>query len=311
MEILGKGSMGSVSRVRKRDEAVGGSARPQFVKKHCTPPPPPSSSSFSSPAAPLSNRKVLQSCGLSGCCPFSPFTRIKGENAFAWIGGGSNGIDDENSITSDLTCSNQKKVKHHQTPSMLSWPRSASRDSSTQNKNRYTTQKTGSTWTGLRTCIGIKDESPSKNNSSVPSCQSTNEKAITRPDSERHLQPSSMIRSHKGKKAPSSSSSSSSPSSFYALKSIHLNRCSSPEYQLELKNEVEILKSLDHPNIVRAIETFDFRHRLFIVLELCSGGDLYTREPYTEAAAKRICKSIFSAVAYLHSKGIIHRGEFI
>ena len=117
-----------------------------------------------------------------------------------------------------------------------------------------------------------------------------------------------MIRNHKGK-TMSSSTSSSSSSSFYALKSIHLNRCSSPEYQLELKNEVEILKSLDHPNIVRAIETFDYRHRLFIVLELCSGGDLYTREPYTEAAAKRICKSLFSAVAYLHSKDIIHRGE--
>ena len=44
-----------------------------------------------------------------------------------------------------------------------------------------------------------------------------------------------------------------------------------------------------------------------MVLEICSGGDLYTREPYTEAAAQTIVKSLFSAVAYLHSHGIVHR----
>lgn len=38
---------------------------------------------------------------------------------------------------------------------------------------------------------------------------------------------------------------------------------------MELKNEVAILKEMDHPNIVRAIETFQYRKRLFLVLELC------------------------------------------
>ena len=94
---------------------------------------------------------------------------------------------------------------------------------------------------------------------------------------------------------------------YYALKSIILDRCSSKEFCDELKNEVEILKSLDHPNIVRAIETFNYHNRLFIVLELCSGGDLYTRDPYTEAAARKIITSLFKAVAYLHINGIVHR----
>lgn len=88
---------------------------------------------------------------------------------------------------------------------------------------------------------------------------------------------------------------------YYALKSIILDRCSSQEFRDELKNEVEILKSLDHPNIVRAIETFDYHNRLFIVLELCSGGDLYTRDPYTEAEARRIITSLFKAVAYVRT----------
>jgi len=70
---------------------------------------------------------------------------------------------------------------------------------------------------------------------------------------------------------------------------------------------VAILQQLDHPHIVRAIETFDYRHRLYICLELCNGGDLYTREPYTEQQAQSITKSLFSAVSYLHSRDIIHR----
>ena len=70
---------------------------------------------------------------------------------------------------------------------------------------------------------------------------------------------------------------------------------------------VEILKSLDHPNIVRAYETFNYRGRLYIVMELCQGKDLYSRDPYTEAEAKRIMTSLLEAVSYLHSKGIVHR----
>ena len=70
---------------------------------------------------------------------------------------------------------------------------------------------------------------------------------------------------------------------------------------------VEILKELDHPNIVRLIETFNSRDKLFIVEELCDGGDLYSRDPYTEQEAAKITKSVFSALAYMHSRNIIHR----
>lgn len=93
----------------------------------------------------------------------------------------------------------------------------------------------------------------------------------------------------------------------YALKSIHLDRCRDATFKEELLNEIGILQRLDHPNIVKAMETFDFRDRLYLVLELCSGGDLYARDPYDETQACSIVHSLLDAVAYMHSKGITHR----
>lgn len=55
------------------------------------------------------------------------------------------------------------------------------------------------------------------------------------------------------------------------------------------------------------IETYEHRNQIFIVMELCAGGDLYSRDPYTEAEAARIVSSILSAISYMHSKNICHR----
>lgn len=52
----------------------------------------------------------------------------------------------------------------------------------------------------------------------------------------------------------------------YAMKSIHLSRIADQAFVAELRNEVEILKQLDHRNIVRPIETFDYHNQLFIVM---------------------------------------------
>jgi len=105
----------------------------------------------------------------------------------------------------------------------------------------------------------------------------------------------------------SSSSVSSESEIIYAMKSIHLDQVTEKVFIDELRNEIAILKDLDHPNIVRAIETFEWRGKISIVMELCSGGDLYHRDPYTEQEAARIVSSILSAIAYMHSRNVIHR----
>jgi len=90
----------------------------------------------------------------------------------------------------------------------------------------------------------------------------------------------------------------------------------------ELRREIEIQRSLDHPNIVKIVESFEDQrlvrngsslvseHRLYIVMELCTGGSLVSRlqaKPYSEGVAARLVEKMLRAVYYCHSHGIIHR----
>lgn len=78
-----------------------------------------------------------------------------------------------------------------------------------------------------------------------------------------------------------------------------------------LENELMILKQLDHPNIVKLFEIYEFGHNIYLVTEMCDGGELFyhiTKTKYlTESQAAKIMRQIFSAVAYLHSKRVCHR----
>ena len=79
----------------------------------------------------------------------------------------------------------------------------------------------------------------------------------------------------------------------------------------ELISEVEILKSLDHRNVVFMKDFFEENRLLFIVMEYIPGGDLLEflakRGRLTVPEAKVIFRQIADAVLYLHKKGIVHR----
>lgn len=112
---------------------------------------------------------------------------------------------------------------------------------------------------------------------------------------------------YKTKKSTSSMISYGHKELIFALKTIHMDKVSDPTLKLEMMNEIAILQNLDHPNIVKAIETFDYSNQMFLLLELCNGGDLYARDPYTEEQAHEIVHSILDAIGYMHSRGITHR----
>ena len=92
----------------------------------------------------------------------------------------------------------------------------------------------------------------------------------------------------------------------YALKSIQL-RLVEKKYLEELRNEIDVLRHLDHPNIVKAYEVYESKSNIYIVMEYCSGGDLYARAPYTEGQALPVISQLCSAICFMHKHGVVHR----
>ncbi len=78
-----------------------------------------------------------------------------------------------------------------------------------------------------------------------------------------------------------------------------------------LQYEIDILRNLDHPNIVKLYEIFEDRHAIYLVTELCTGGELFdeivARQSFKEQDAALVIKQVLSAMAYCHSKHVAHR----
>ena len=77
----------------------------------------------------------------------------------------------------------------------------------------------------------------------------------------------------------------------------------------EIKDEIEILKTLDHPDIVRIIESFNTKDSYVLVTEYCEGGELFdqVRNQLSETQIAIIFRQLLSGLAYLHSHNIVHR----
>jgi len=99
----------------------------------------------------------------------------------------------------------------------------------------------------------------------------------------------------------------------YAVKCLDLGLVDSAEGLQQLREEIFIMCQLDHPNIVRLEEVYESHSEIYLVQELCFGGELFDRldeQPdyhYTECECAKLVKQMLCAVRYLHSKGIIHR----
>jgi len=78
-----------------------------------------------------------------------------------------------------------------------------------------------------------------------------------------------------------------------------------------LDREVDILKRIQHPNIISVVEIFESDKYLYLIMELATGGELFDEivkvGHYSEKDASKFVRQVTEAVAYLHTKGIVHR----
>ena len=96
-----------------------------------------------------------------------------------------------------------------------------------------------------------------------------------------------------------------------AMKIIKKNFSCSAEDEKDIFNEINILRMMDHPGVLKLFEFYSNKQNYSIVTELCPGGELFQqiidRGPFDEKYSAFIMYQLFSAINYCHKMHIVHR----
>eukprot|EP00742_Colponemidia_sp_Colp-10_P002048 GILJ01002188.1.p1 GENE.GILJ01002188.1~~GILJ01002188.1.p1 ORF type:complete len:487 (+),score=92.76 GILJ01002188.1:68-1528(+) len=95
----------------------------------------------------------------------------------------------------------------------------------------------------------------------------------------------------------------------YAVKTIEKRKIADEMHML--KSELDVLRSVDHPNIIKFFETYEDPVYFHLVMELCTGGELFDRViakgAFSEKDAALLMHKIVSAINHCHDANICHR----
>lgn len=77
------------------------------------------------------------------------------------------------------------------------------------------------------------------------------------------------------------------------------------------ESELRVLRRVRHTNIIQLMEVFETAERVYLVMQLATGGELFdrviARGSFTERDATRVLRMVLDGVRYLHMLGITHR----
>ncbi len=84
-----------------------------------------------------------------------------------------------------------------------------------------------------------------------------------------------------------------------------------PRYLRAMHDEIDILSTLSHPNIIKLHSIYEDKATLYIVMEECKGGELFQRivekGQYSERDAAKVVQQLLSALEYMHQENqIVH-----
>ena len=98
--------------------------------------------------------------------------------------------------------------------------------------------------------------------------------------------------------------------SIRAMKVIPKNNMMNGFSDEDIIHEINILKTLEHPNIIKLYEFFIFKKNYYLISEFCTEGDLSEKlgklKKFPEFIVKILMFQIFNTVKYLNEKNIIH-----
>ena len=88
-----------------------------------------------------------------------------------------------------------------------------------------------------------------------------------------------------------------------------IDRSDDDSDEKEILNEINILKKLSHPNIVKIFEFYITRGHYYLVTEFCKDGEFfnYIKQKFTENQLAVLFYQVFSGLWYLHDNKILHR----
>ncbi|XP_059219220.1 pneumococcal serine-rich repeat protein isoform X3 [Stomoxys calcitrans] len=96
-----------------------------------------------------------------------------------------------------------------------------------------------------------------------------------------------------------------------AIKTIKKCKIEAESDLVRIRREVQIMSSVQHPNIIHIYEVFENREKMVLVMEFAAGGELYDylsdRKVLNEEEARRIFRQVATAVYYCHKHKICHR----
>jgi len=96
-----------------------------------------------------------------------------------------------------------------------------------------------------------------------------------------------------------------------AVKVIEKEQVIREKLEEQLKLEISIMRSLNHPNIVRLFDVLQTSNNIYIILELVTGGELFDRivsaRRFNEPTARRYFQQLVVALQFCHAQGIAHR----
>uniref|UniRef100_A0A8D3BZ74 Si:ch211-27e6.1 n=1 Tax=Scophthalmus maximus TaxID=52904 RepID=A0A8D3BZ74_SCOMX len=92
---------------------------------------------------------------------------------------------------------------------------------------------------------------------------------------------------------------------------IKMMEVEAPEGREVCAAELAVLRRVSHANVIQLVEVFQFPRRVYMVLELATGGELLdrvvSRGHFTERDATQALRMVLAGVGYLHGLGITHR----